>query len=171
MIKDQHRGGGGGGGGAGGSTSTSLPMHYATYSMKNICGFQTVFEVGLKYFPVQIGFVFHKNEIGHTPFQLACDQYGESTVEKIIYNGLDTIFVQDEVEQKQNKNNSNNNRLLKALINGVIHETIDLDCVYILLRIEPVVLLLRSTTTQKITQHLIGRNGRGRIHYVYISIR
>jgi hypothetical protein len=71
---------------------------------------------------------------------LACDQYGEKTVKKIIYDGLDAIFVQDEVEHKQN--NSNNVHLLKALINGVVDETIDLDCVYILLRREPGMLVL-----------------------------
>ena len=125
------------------SGSSSFPMHYATYSIKEIRGFRIVFEVGIQHFPIQIGFLFHKNEIGHTPFRLACDQYGEEKVINILDDGLDNLMIRDHTNNNDQHNNSI--RLLKSLINGAADEMVDLDCVYILLRREPAVCSSQTT--------------------------
>ena len=105
-----------------------LPIHCDMHHhYKYICGYQTVFEVGIRHFPTEIGFLFHKEPMyGETPYQLACREYGREEVEKLL----------DGAGSDDQENNT-----IKALIYAVTEEKVHLDCVYFLLRREPVILL------------------------------
>jgi hypothetical protein len=46
--------------------------------------FQLALEAGITHFPNEIGFLFHKNNNGITPYDLACNQYGENITLNIV---------------------------------------------------------------------------------------
>ena len=84
-------------------------------------------KVGIKYFPNKKGtdLLFHKNNNGKTPFQLAGERFGHDEVMEVIEDTLiirysDTLII-----------------IAEALVMSTIDERIDLDGVHFLLRREP----------------------------------
>ena len=49
-----------------------LPIHWPTNYSKDIGGFRTAIEVGLRHFPAEIRLLFRKYHIGNTSYQMAC---------------------------------------------------------------------------------------------------
>jgi len=88
-----------------------------------------VFKAGMTYFPKKkgISLLFHKDNHGDTPFQLACEKYGKEKVIEVIENVLADC------------SNTPYNTA-HALISAAIDDDIDLDGVFFLLRREPDVL-------------------------------
>ena len=107
----------------------SLPIHYAIHSA-DIHGFLRVFDAGMQHYPTKIGGLFHKNSRGETPFQLACEKYGNEKVEKILDDVLLLLL-----------SSNHNNLLLKTLICAAKDKRVHMESVYILVRGEPGVLL------------------------------
>ena len=69
-----------------------LALHIVIDGDDSIATFVAVLELGVKYFPNKLGFLYHMNmnKEGHkaTPFERACDDYGEEEVTKIVNNVL-----------------------------------------------------------------------------------
>ena len=114
-----------------------LPIHYATTGpiSKGIHVLQTVFEVGMFHYPMEMGGLFHKNSSGETSFQLACDKYGKKEVKKTI-DGVLNIQQNTDID------------IAKALIYAATETVVGLDGIYFLLRREPSVLLQTAEQQQ-----------------------
>jgi hypothetical protein len=46
--------------------------------------FQLALEAGVRHFPNEIGYLFHRNNNGITPYDLACNQYGEDVTLNVV---------------------------------------------------------------------------------------
>jgi hypothetical protein len=103
------------------------PIGYVALATKysSIREFQLVFEYGIRYFPKMkgINILFHKYNIGETPFQFACEEFGRDEVMKIIE---DTLARYSDTPLN----------VAEALLSAAIDEKSHLYCVYFLLRRE-----------------------------------
>ena len=115
-----------------GDYDDDLPIHCATHPCYNctyIHRFQTIFEAGMRHFPAEIGLLFHKNRYDNTPYQMACQKFGNEKVKQII----------DDVLNIQENDIDTINSLIYAATNDGIRFGC-FDGVYFLLRREPSVL-------------------------------
>ena len=75
-----------------GDRYSDLPLQIVIDGDDSIATFVAVLELGVKYFPNKLGFLYHmnmkKNWSEATPFERACDDYGEEEVAKIVNNVL-----------------------------------------------------------------------------------
>ena len=87
------------------------PLHYSckSSSSNSIRGFQIVFETGIQLFPRQFGFLFHKDGIGRTSYQLACDKYGKKKIDLFIDDIIISTMNNNSNSNNNNNNNSNSN--------------------------------------------------------------
>ena len=108
--------------------SGNSPIHY--HSTR---GFQSVFEYGIKYFPATkgINLLFRKNNIGETPFQLACGKYGNEQVMKVVE---DTLI-------RYTTNHAPPFNIVKAFMMAASNESVHFDSVFFLLCRHPDVLI------------------------------
>ena len=138
-----------------------LPLHYAaddSSTVKSIIPFQTVFEYGMLYFPLQVGIslLYTKNndddtiaDATITPFKTACSIFTRDRVQSIVddvltrrYSAITTTATATDADAATitiavppllNT--------IDALVLAATNETIHLDCVYSLMRREPDVLI------------------------------
>ena len=110
-----------------------LPLHYAAND-STIQGFRIVFEYMLRYYPNKTGilFLFKKDADGDTPFQLLCNRYPPQQYGEL--RGM----VEDTFTRYGNIAPAN---AMNALLSSATDENIHLDCVYTLLRRNPVAVL------------------------------
>jgi len=115
------------------------PIGYVALATKysSIREFQLIFEYGIRYFPKMkgINILFHKYNIGETPFQFACEEFGRDEVMKIIE---DTLARYSDTPLN----------VAEALLSAAIDEKSHLDCVYFLLRRELDVLVKLQSQSQ-----------------------
>jgi hypothetical protein len=114
-----------------------LSLSYCAGSPAINQGIQLEFEAGIKYFPSEkgINLLFHKNNNGKIPFQLAGKKFGQDELMEV---AEDTLII---------RHSDTPINIAEALVMAAIDERIDLDGVYFLLRREPDVIqkLLSST--------------------------
>ena len=119
-----------------------LPLHRIAQN-SSIQGFRTTFEYGILYYPIKkgISLIFKKNINNRTPFQIACNKYGDEEVMRVIEDTL--------IRYSSSDNNTPPLNVMEALITAAIDENVHLDCGYFLLRREPDVLvrLLSSSSS------------------------
>ncbi|MGK3747418.1 MAG: hypothetical protein ACI90V_014282 [Bacillariaceae sp.] len=115
-----------------------LPLSYCAGSPAINRGFQLAFEAGIKYFPNKkgINLLFHKNNNGKTPFQLASKKIGHDEVMEVIEDTLIIRYSDTSINTAE------------ALVMAAIDQNIDLDGVYFLLRREPDVIQKLLSSTQ-----------------------
>lgn len=106
----------------------------------NIRAFRTVFELGLRHFSTNIGFMFHKNDANgagagaeRTPFQIACKKYGNEEVKKILDIGLENQII------RLGETNHHHNFTRTSLIIAASEEIVDIECVFMLIRRDPAI--------------------------------
>ena len=90
--------------------------------------FEVLFELGIFYYPLQVGFLFH-NDI----FALACQRMGTQAVNEI---------VNDKLARNVGHGGSHNTTLQHLVIAAATNEEISLDGVYTLIRCDPTIVLL-----------------------------
>ncbi|OEU06869.1 hypothetical protein FRACYDRAFT_252769 [Fragilariopsis cylindrus CCMP1102] len=107
-----------------------LPLHSVTECGSTIRGFQVIFEYGILYYPIKkgISLLFQKDSGGRTPFQVACQEWGQDEVTKVI---------EDTLIRYSSSNNRPPFNIAEALITAAIDENVHLDCIYFMLRREP----------------------------------
>lgn len=114
-----------------------IPLHFAVdNSTERIHGggprdmhcFQIVLEVGIRYFPREIGGVFQKNNSGDTPYQMACRKFGDQNAKRAINDAID-------LNQMMYGINT-----IGALIHAASEHKIHLDGVFLMLEREPSIL-------------------------------
>jgi len=52
-------------------------FHCIIIMCKSIDSFTLMLKAGLKHYPEELGFLFHKNNVGKTAFEMACTRYGK----------------------------------------------------------------------------------------------
>ena len=92
----------------------------------NLQKFWLIFELGLLYFPSEVGFVFHKNKFYRSTFSLACEKFGTKPITQLIDDEISNYL-------KQNKN-----RQQDMLSSAASNDEISLDGLYILFRRDPI---------------------------------
>lgn len=120
---------------------SGLPLHFSTQP-KNILGFRTVFLAGFYHFPTKLGFLFHRNRQGETPFQLACSRYGNGAVCTVAKIDTSDIVGGGDCGAKTTSTKS-------MVISAASDEEIHLDGVYFLIRRDPIVLLLATVCSYR----------------------
>jgi hypothetical protein len=113
--------------------------------------FQSVFEYSILYYPNKkgINLLFQKNNIGKTPFQMACKKWGQDEVMKTVKNTL----------IKCRSHNTGPYNVADAILTAAIDENVHLDCVYFLLRREPDVLMKLLSFSSSASLTASGSNG------------
>ncbi len=120
-------------------TLVALVSHHTPNLWKNfdkdvlleLFGF--VVELGLYYFPKDLGFVFHGSV-----YQDACSTWGEKRVGRIV---SDKILKTLRVPSKQPLS------LMEMVLEAATNEEISLDALYTLLHVDPIAITKRSITT------------------------
>lgn len=92
----------------------------------NLQKFRLIFELGLLYFPSEIGFVFHKNKFYRSTFSLACEKFGAEPITQLIDDEISNYL-------KQNKNRQHD-----MIFSAASNDEISLDGFYILFRRDPI---------------------------------
>jgi len=92
----------------------------------NLQKFRLILELGLLYFPLELGFVFHKNKFYRSTFSLACEKFGAEPITELIDDEISNYL-------KQNKN-----RQQDMLCSAASKNEISLDGFYILFRRDPI---------------------------------
>lgn len=102
--------------------------------------FELIFELGMFYFPLEMGYVFH-----NTTFQLACERIGTEKVGEMIHSKL----LKTLAESKQRKKKSNKKRvtLQSLVVSAAANGDISLDGLYTLVRCDPAMALLPQSST------------------------
>lgn len=113
--------------------STPLLHHFVRYLAANNDGqippgtlrrFRLIFELGLLYFPFEVGFLFHRNT-----FQLACKKFGAESVRDLVDGEISNSL-------RQKKNG-----LQDMVFSAAINNEISLDGLYILFRRDPIAIM------------------------------
>jgi len=98
--------------------------------------FETILELGMQYFPTELGFLFH----GQT-FRIACELFGTERIVELVSNH---IF------NKLMRNSNKNKTLTRWIVEAASHDIVSLDCLYTLVRWDPPrCIKLFSTPNQK----------------------
>jgi len=128
-----------------------LPLHYAVHHYPHPDAFRTVLELGTRHFPRELGFLFHEDGQGRTPFELACSKYGKPVVTRIVDgvllrrvttttrrddDGGDRLTAIDE-----NDDDDDEREFLDALLFLASTDVVHLDGVFTWLRRNPNILL------------------------------
>ena len=124
-----------------------FPIHYSVPHQGDIQLFSLLLKAGLQYFPDKFGFLFcdgtHRNNNGTlirgTPFEIACDKYGQAAVMKVIMDRMEEYCSSVTTSTSDAANNRAISFLMAAITDDLIHR----DALYILLRKEPTAALLR----------------------------
>ena len=109
-----------------------LPLHICANGVRSssgsnaLCVFQIVFELGFRYYPTEMGFLFHKNNASETPFQIACNRY---TTKKVLEVVDDVVKGSRDIQDAYNP--------IRSLIYASINDGIHTEGVYMLIRKEP----------------------------------
>ncbi|OEU10899.1 hypothetical protein FRACYDRAFT_246774 [Fragilariopsis cylindrus CCMP1102] len=132
-----------------------LPLHeVAQYSC--IDTFQIVFKYGICYYPNRKGFSLLLKIIDQeTIFQIVCGRYGRDKVMKVVEESLLDFQHGSDGNSNSNSNKTGPYNVVDALVTAAIDENIHLDCVYLLMRRQPDVLVklqLHSSSTTKLTK-------------------
>ena len=99
-----------------------LPLHHSVTNYPDTSeAFQTVLESGIHHFPSKLGFLFHMDESDRTPFQMACDSYGNE-------------FVSRTVQKVFAKANYSTDQILESLVALSVDESVHPEGVYLVLR-------------------------------------
>jgi len=108
-----------------------LPIYYASDQSKDIRGFRTVFEVGIRHIPTEIGLLFLKEKYGNKPpYRVACGKYGNEKVNKLVHDILNIDI--------QPNGGGGGVDIAKALVYvATIEKTVQPNGVYTLLRRQP----------------------------------
>jgi hypothetical protein len=129
-----------------------VPLHYVAHDLcSTMETFQVVFEYSILYYPNKkgINLLFQKNNIGKTPFQMACKKWGQDEVMKTVKNTL----------IKCRSHNTGPYNVVDAMLTAAIDENVHLDCVYFLLRREPDVLMKLLSFSSSASLTASGSNG------------
>ena len=105
-----------------------LPLHCAAQKL-SIEGFRTVVEYLIRYYPTKKGIssLFSKTNQGETPFQIACEKHGKDGVMRIIDDTLNNSVIPLNT--------------VEALVTAAANVHVHFECVYLLLRRKPDVLV------------------------------
>jgi hypothetical protein len=117
--------------------------------------FQLALKAGVRHFPNEIGFLFHKNNNGITPYDLACNQYGEivtlNVVRQICYTNPNSGGGHDDDDHGDDGDTSHagldsllggfmetkKTVPLKSFLLAAIDNDIKVDSIYVQLRQDP----------------------------------
>jgi len=114
--------------------SLMLPIHFAAI-MGEFRRFQVILEAGMRHYPEKLGFVFHVNECGETPYDMGCKRFGNDIVTTLI---LDRLLSSECCSCCPDNNISSAESLLLSLSTD---DAVHLDGLYFFLRREPAAFL------------------------------
>jgi hypothetical protein len=117
-----------------------IPLHCVAMDT-SIQGFQIVFEYGLLYYPIKkgISLLFTKDNRNRTPFRMFCEQYGSEKLMEVVEDTL-IRYTSSSSSLDSNKTTTRLN-IVDALLSAAIDENVHLDCVYVLMRRHPDMLM------------------------------
>ena len=123
-----------------------LPLHRSITNFPNASdAFRAVLESGIKHFPSQLGFLFHKDVFTRTPFRMACNEYGK----EIVSRHTREIFREANYSIEQ---------IVESLLTLSISDAVHVEGVYFVLRGE----YMRRGDPSTIVRALCGRLSRKR---------
>mmetsp|Transcript_12315 Transcript_12315/g.13521 ORF Transcript_12315/g.13521 Transcript_12315/m.13521 type:complete len:125 (+) Transcript_12315:90-464(+) len=90
-----------------------------------------VFTLTMEHFPLRIGWLFHKDTDGDTPFQEASTKYEKEKIQTIL----------DEALNNHQSSQHEENFMLKSYVIAASDESVDVECDFLLLRRDPSIAL------------------------------
>ncbi len=106
-----------------------LPLHRSVMNFgEEQIAFPTVLQLDFQHFPDKLGFLYHTNNEGVTPFALACKKYGKEKAMRVINNVLPMI-------------DGNTRKKLELFISLAVDYSVYCEGIYTILRRDPSVLL------------------------------
>jgi hypothetical protein len=91
--------------------------------------FQTIFELGMLHYPEEIGFIFHSDDYGCSPFAMACEIFGREQVAQIV----DELIFQNPLGRIKT--------IKRLMVSVATNDDIHVEGLYTLFRHYPVALL------------------------------